>query len=405
MKKISVNIIFPYDPLGNKIGGAENFIKGFIKYAPSDFDIEFVGVTSSPKERPPRKWSKLYSGNKDFSFYPLFYEKDINRKKIIPLSLKFAAALKSSRLNFDRKLLFLNRMEPAISLTNVKSPKLAVVHNDIQKQVLQKGGEVFWSRVPWLYRAFENYIFKNLDCIYTVSKETFEYYRSQYAHKKGKFFFLPTWRDPDIFHPSDDSKMLIREKIIKEYPLLPLKDAWIIFVGRLQRQKAPMRLIETFENYRENNRNSSLIIIGDGNLRSDTETYAKHLAVADKVFFLGQLDQIKIADFYRASDVLLLTSDFEGMPMCVLEALGTGTPVVTTDVGEVSSTVINGFSGEVVEDFSPVNISRAIEKVVDNLDTYSSSNCVNTVSKFTPQIALKPVFENIRKVFERQFTN
>ena len=199
--------------------------------------------------------------------------------------------------------------------------------------------------------------------------------------------------------------MLIKEKIKKEYPWPPLIDAWIIFVGRLQQQKAPMRLIETFKNYREKNQNSSLIIIGDGNLRSDTEACAKHLAVADKVFFLGQLDQIKIADFYRASDVLLLTSDFEGMPMCVLEALGTGTPVVSTDVGEVKSAVINGFSGEVVEDFSPENISRAIEKVVNNLDTYSRSNCINAVSKFTPQIVLKPMYENIREVFERQCAN
>jgi len=45
-------IIYPTDPLGPKIGGATTFIKGFVKYAPEHFDIEFIGITSDAEKRP-----------------------------------------------------------------------------------------------------------------------------------------------------------------------------------------------------------------------------------------------------------------------------------------------------------------------------------------------------------------
>ena len=45
--KIVVTIIYPSDPLGQKIGGAETFLKGFIKYAPADIAIELIGIASA----------------------------------------------------------------------------------------------------------------------------------------------------------------------------------------------------------------------------------------------------------------------------------------------------------------------------------------------------------------------
>jgi len=39
---INVILVYPFDPLGSKIGGVETFMKGFVKHAPADFDLEFV---------------------------------------------------------------------------------------------------------------------------------------------------------------------------------------------------------------------------------------------------------------------------------------------------------------------------------------------------------------------------
>ena len=87
------------------------------------------------------------------------------------------------------------------------------------------------------------------------------------------------------------------------------------------------------------------------------------------------------------------------MPRCVIEALTCGLPVVSTDVGEVSLVVRNGFSGEVVKDLSAQAIASAIEKVLKNPIVYTSSNCLEAVSAYTPEKILAPLFEYMRNLY------
>ena len=49
--RVKITIIHPSDPLGRKIGEIETFLKGFIKYAPEDFAIEWIGVTSDSRKK------------------------------------------------------------------------------------------------------------------------------------------------------------------------------------------------------------------------------------------------------------------------------------------------------------------------------------------------------------------
>lgn len=396
MEKVNIIFIYPADPLGPKVGGVETFIKGFIKNSPQDFNVEFIGISSNRNERPPKKWMRLNIESKEFNFYPLFFEKDENKKTLIPLSLRFTLALKFSQVDFSDRVLFFNRIEPAVLFKKEKSPRFVIIHNDIQQQIEKGKSEVLWSRFPWLYFAFEKFLFASLDHICTVSKNSLEFYQSKYPDQREKFSFLPTWVDPDVFYPTGEPKIAIREKLCCVNKFLPIKKEWILFVGRLQEQKAPIRLIDSFFEYHKISSMACLIIIGEGNLIRDIEKHVKKLNIENNVFLVGNMGQEMLADFYRASDVLLLTSNFEGMPRCVLEALGCGLPVVSTDVGEVKRVVKNGFSGEVVEDFSPMTILKGIEKVLDNPNRYSKNNCLKTVSEYHPQIVLQPVFERIK---------
>lgn len=395
-------IIYPTDPLGSKVGGSVTFLRGFIKYAPEDFDIELIGISSDHKTRPPKKWVKLKLGNRGFNFLPLFFEKDENKKTKIPLSLRFTLALKLSQIDVSNKVLFFNRIEPAILYRSVKYPKVVIIHNDIQKQIVSEKSEVLWSKFPWLYFMFEHFIFAFTDYIYTVSNNTLEFYQSKYTEQTEKFSFLPTWADTDIFFPKNESKFSIRNNLLSLSKNLPINEKWILFVGRLQEQKAPLRVIDTFMEYYRKDNAACLIIIGAGNLREAMVLHVKKLKIENKVFLLGNVNQETLALFYRASDVLLLTSNFEGMPMCVLEALGCGLPVVSTNVGEVKRVVKNEFSGEVVESILPEHISQSVEKVLSNPDIYSKDNCIKAISEYTPQKVLKPVYETVRRLYSEK---
>ena len=400
---VSIIVIYPTDPLGPKIGGAETFMKGVIRYAPEDFDIKLVGISSDRIKRPPGRWVGLKLGTKAFDFLPLFFEKEENRKSLVPLSLRFTLALKFSSLEPETQILFFNRIEPAILFRKSKAFKIGIVHNDIQKQLLQNRSEVLWSRFSRLYFMFEGLVFPSLDYIYTVSKNTLEFYRSKYPGQKYKFSFLPTWVDPAMFYPGDKTKVEIRQNCLLTDKQLPLEGRWILFVGRLQRQKAPLRLIQTFARYNEMDKESCLLIIGKGNLEQQVKNYIAELGLGNSVYFLGSKGQTGLAEYYRAADVMLLTSNFEGMPMCVLEALGSGLPVVSTKVGEVGRVVRNGFSGEVVESFSPETIARSIGEVLNNPDVYSKDNCIKAVSEYTPEKVLKPVYEMMRRLYNKRY--
>jgi glycosyltransferase involved in cell wall biosynthesis len=75
------------------------------------------------------------------------------------------------------------------------------------------------------------------------------------------------------------------------------------------------------------------LVVGDGELRKDLEWMAKDLALVDRVVFTGWIRDL--GPLYAELDVLAVTSDNEGTPVAVIEAMAAGVPVISTDVGGV----------------------------------------------------------------------
>lgn len=401
--KITLLIIYPTDITSNKIGGAETFLRGLIKYSPDNINIEFIGISSGGNKNKLKEWNLVKIGNKHIIFYPLFFEKDENKKTLIPLSLRFTMKLKRMKLDLSNRVVLFNRIEPAWIFLKIKVPKIVIIHSDIQNQILNKKSEVFWSKIPSIYLIFEKKIFSSVDFIYTVNKNTLDFYKNRYYNEKDKFDFLPTWVDSDIFRSTQKEKIFYKKSLSNLFKGLSPNKKWILFVGRLQKEKAPLRTIEAFWEYCKKDKGVKLIIIGEGNLKSKVKRLIRKLGIEENVSIFNSMTQKNLANFYLASEVLLLTSNSEGMPMCVLEALACGLPVVSTDVGEVKRVVKNGYSGEVVKDFSPKSIAQALKKVLENYQNYSKENCVNSVSEYTPQKVLAPLYQKIEELYRKYY--
>jgi glycosyltransferase involved in cell wall biosynthesis len=125
---------------------------------------------------------------------------------------------------------------------------------------------------------------------------------------------------------------------------LPLDTPIILFVGRLTRIKRPDRLIEAMALVLNQRPDAILTIAGEGDLLDDTKQLAEPLG--DSVRFLGW--QSDLSKVYPLADLVVLTSDNEGMPVTLIEASMLGIPSVTTDVGSAREVVLDGKTGCVV---------------------------------------------------------
>jgi glycosyltransferase involved in cell wall biosynthesis len=114
----------------------------------------------------------------------------------------------------------------------------------------------------------------------------------------------------------------------------------IVFVGRLTKPKDPKILIRAFgELPSEIRTKSEVLIVGEGNKSKEVENFIKEQRLVGKVRLLGRLAREKVFEVLRKSDIFVLTSDWEGLPYTILEAMTCGLPVIASNVGGISEMV------------------------------------------------------------------
>jgi glycosyltransferase involved in cell wall biosynthesis len=140
----------------------------------------------------------------------------------------------------------------------------------------------------------------------------------------------------------------------------------IVAAGRLIEQKRMDRFIRMVALLREQTHGAVKgLIVGDGPLRGALEHQARELGLTEEALeFRGLVADM--AGVYRESDIFVLTSDWEGTPNVVLEAMASGLPVVSTNVGGVSDIIENGKSGFVVDANEEGQILDLILRLIEN---------------------------------------
>jgi glycosyltransferase involved in cell wall biosynthesis len=107
-------------------------------------------------------------------------------------------------------------------------------------------------------------------------------------------------------------------------------------------------------------------IAGDGPLRPELERLAAELGLAERVSFLGVLDEMQ--PFFASVHVLAVSSVAEGTPLSIVEAMGAGVPIVATAVGGIPEQVTDGRNGYLVEPRNPAALAERIGWVLADPD-------------------------------------
>lgn len=122
----------------------------------------------------------------------------------------------------------------------------------------------------------------------------------------------------------------------------------VVYLGRLTEPKNPKRLMKVFKKLTEMIPNVRIAVIGTGELEAEIQEEAKRLELSSNVTFLGfQNNPYKIL---HDSKLMIMTSLWEGTPMCVLEAMSLGVPVVSTPTDGVMAVVKDKSTGVLSDD-------------------------------------------------------
>jgi glycosyltransferase involved in cell wall biosynthesis len=141
-----------------------------------------------------------------------------------------------------------------------------------------------------------------------------------------------------------------------------------IFVGRLAAIKGVRVLLEAFAALRERHPDATLTLVGDGSERAGLEVEAARLGLAGRVEFAGYRSQSEVAALLKASDVFVLPSFAEGVPVVLMEAMAAGLPVIGPLVAGVPELVEDGVSGFTVFPGDPERLRDRLDELFSDAD-------------------------------------
>lgn len=183
---------------------------------------------------------------------------------------------------------------------------------------------------------------------------------------KEHIHIIPNWIPPEI---------KINNKVSKNHHYKKK----FIFTGNISKEKGVMSILEAIKG---DSRSNEYIItfIGTGQLLNFCIDFCKEKGI-ENVKFLGSLEHNQVIQELRKYDILILPSFSEGFPNSILESLAVGNPVISSNVGEISDTVVDNYNGFIINPSNPQTILLAIHKYLDDSELVSihSENSIKSV--------------------------
>lgn len=247
---------------------------------------------------------------------------------------------------------FLNRLH-AINIPHIiafHSPKPACLKDIVLNRLF-----IFFSRL-WKAR----YVF--------VSHRYLKYFRDYYSIPEEKGFVIYNGIDTDFFSPTGRKAKGVFT-IIHIANIIPEKDQWT--------------LLKSLEVFDKEVKGWRLVFVGEdrANLRDRFEAYLREKGISDKVEFMQSSDRDVIKNLLSESDIFILTSAVEVLPVAALEAMAAGLPCILTNVGGCPEVVKDGYNGYLVN-------PKDYNMVADRLKyLYKNADLMNQMGKNAREVA------------------
>jgi glycosyltransferase involved in cell wall biosynthesis len=197
--------------------------------------------------------------------------------------------------------------------------------------------------------------------VIAVSQSTRDYLVQHERMQADRVTTIHNGIDLDVFYPRREQRAAARQRLA-----LPA-DAFIIAgVGRLSYQKNFSLFIDVAAAVVAQRPNAYFVIAGTGPEEHQLRNRAAQLGIEQRLRFLGYVSEMP--EFYPAVDALLLTSRYEGLPITILEAMATGTSIVSSMLDGVAEILRNEEDGALVVPSDVDGFVRRLCELIDHPD-------------------------------------
>lgn len=211
-----------------------------------------------------------------------------------------------------------------------------------------------------IIRYFRNRLYKKADCVVLQTKQNKEYFEPYVAEKSIV-----------IENPMNLSGVVGRA-------LLANKEKTIVNVGRLAPQKNQIMLINAFARITDEFNNYKLLIYGDDDSsKEQLQSRINELNLNERVILKGR--SLNVIEDISKSELFVLSSDYEGMPNALIEAMCIGLPVISTKVSGSAELIIDGENGFLVDIGNESQLAEKMKLILSSKDLMNklSTNATN----------------------------
>ena len=331
-----IGLLHPFDIRGTKVGGLETYLRDFVTFCPENTRTLFVGVDSIGDLRLGRIHEISFRG-RIFEFMPILHYPDDKAREaarrirdsitaqffvaVVRYLPAIARAFRRRRCSID-----LRRVEFAWVPFLLRVPFVQMLHGEGVPRLRM---DSLLKKYNFIHNLGERFAMATSRKFLCVNPLITERLRRTYPRYKAKIDTLWTWVNTNIFRPQ---------------PMPEIEPFRIVFAGRLDAFKVPSLMFKTIARLREKLPGVEFHYIGT----SDPSRFPEFAAIKDITVAHGFCDATGMAAILAQAHAGILTSEFEGMPRCVLETLAVGRPVVAVHLPQLEVVIKNGESGFLV---------------------------------------------------------
>ncbi len=240
--------------------------------------------------------------------------------------------------------------------------------NGIPYVVTLHGSDVHTLGQDPAYKPVVQHTVEKADAVTAVSQ-----FLADKAHKglgiKRDIHVIPNFIDTTQFSKVLGIRLVVERGCVsvrKEEDAFEIEpeDKILLHASNFRKVKRVVELVEIMRTVVDHNPNARLVIAGDGPTRIDVERRIEDLKLCDNVHLLGVKSNMQ--EIMCSSDIFLLNSTLEGMPLTLLEAMACSLPVITTPAGGIPELVRADKDGIVTKGFEQEEFAQAILHLLEN---------------------------------------